>query len=166
MPYPKRRINAATPTMNPNAKRMPPDTPKKSIGLRPNRSVNHTDSRSVIPTGMRLKPNFEVPARRGCSVTGRWSTRNPSAAATTTMNRCQSGRFGTTSITSRRYALTALRSVTRMPNSHRQRRLYTPDTSALSYCPCFVPVMMSASPARIGSTSCGISRGRNWRSAG
>ena len=79
-----------------------PGSPKNSIGFRPKRSWNHTDRRSSTPTGMRPIPNFDLPAVRGYSGTGCSATRNPWAAAMTTMNRCQSGRAGTASTTSRR----------------------------------------------------------------
>ena len=62
-----------------------PAMPKNSIGFRPKRSWNHTLIRSNRPTGIRCQPNFDVPARRGWSGTGRESSRNPSAAAMTTM---------------------------------------------------------------------------------
>ena len=71
--------------------RIAPAMPKKSIGLRPKRSWNQTERRSNRPTGIRRQPNLDVPAFRGCSGTGSESSRNPSAAAITTMYRCQSG---------------------------------------------------------------------------
>ena len=49
--------------------------------------------------------------------------RIPAAAAITTMYRCQSGRAGSASITSRRYALTELRSRTGTLNNERLSRL-------------------------------------------
>ena len=50
--------------------RMAPPTPKKSIGFRPKRSWNQTETRSNTPTGIRLQLNLEMPARRGYSGTG------------------------------------------------------------------------------------------------
>src|SRR6266851_5170305 len=111
-------------------------------------------------------PELDAPARRGYSGTGCSASRNPWDAAITTMKRCQSGRVGKLSITSRRYALTPLRSLTRTPKSQRLSALYIPDTKRFSYCPRFVPVTMSACPARIGATSEGMSAGMYWRSAG
>ena len=65
--------------------RIAPATPKKSIGLRPKRSWNQTERRSNTPTGIRRQLNLDVPALRGYSGTGSESSRNPSAAAITTM---------------------------------------------------------------------------------
>src|SRR2546422_7494524 len=58
------------PSRKPRKIRMAPERPKNSIGLRPKRSWNQTESRSSTPTGMRPRPNFDFPARRGCSGTG------------------------------------------------------------------------------------------------
>src|SRR5436309_90606 len=118
-----RSTNAYAPTAPPRQMSAAPVTPKNSIGLRPNLSWNHTDTKSSTPTGMRPMPNFDRPARRGWSETGCSRSRKPCAAAMTTMKRCQSGRVGRPSTTSRRYAFTEFRSVTRTPNSQRHSAL-------------------------------------------
>ena len=53
------------PAARPMRNRMAPATPKKSIGLRPKRSWNQTETRSKTPTGIRRQLNFEMPAFRG-----------------------------------------------------------------------------------------------------
>src|SRR5690606_3386107 len=98
----KRRITAITPMTLPRRNSSAPPIPKNSIGLRPKRNWNQTDSRSRTPTGIRRHVNFDTPAVRGYNGTGTDVSRCPSAAAIATMNRCQSGRIGTLAITSRR----------------------------------------------------------------
>jgi hypothetical protein len=64
-PYPKRSASAVTPAARPMRNSTAPATPKKSIGLRPKRSWNQTETRSNSPTGMRRQLNFDTPALRG-----------------------------------------------------------------------------------------------------
>ncbi len=64
-------------------------------------------------------PNFDFPAWRGYSGTGISETVNPSCAAMTIMYRCQSGRIGSASMISRRYAFTEFKSRTGTSNNAR-----------------------------------------------
>src|SRR5213078_2193998 len=91
--------------------------------LAPEAELEPHGEKVQYPDGNATDPELRLP---------RPARRKPWAAAITTMKRCQSGRVVRPSITSRRYALTEFRSVTRTPNSQRHSPLYTHETNRFS----------------------------------